>query len=174
MYFSSYLFLACKCKYFFIHVRKKILVLTCLRICITIICNAIVVRQNEEERCVMLDILAKFLVQLITFMSVLPLQHTGLVHCIHRYTTILQNMLIKDEEVDKFVALVTECPDLACFSTRAYIQRRHIHMYVIYKVLFLYMFAKFVGILCRDNLPWSAQMCSLFLNFFCFKTMLIG
>ena len=62
----------------------------------------------------MLDILAKNLVQLITFMSVLPLQHTGLVH--FRY-----NMLIKDEEVDKFVALVTECPDLACFSTRAYI-----------------------------------------------------
>ena len=30
-------------------------------------------------------------------------------------------MLFKDEEVDKFVALVTEFPDLACFSTRAYI-----------------------------------------------------
>ena len=51
-------FLACKCKYFFIHVRKKILVLTCLRICITILWNAIVPRRNEDERCVLLDILA--------------------------------------------------------------------------------------------------------------------
>lgn len=79
---------------------------------------------GEEERggevCAARHI-SKILVQLITFMSVLLLQHTGLVHCIHRYTTILQNMVFKDEEVDKFLYLVTECPDPACFSARAYI-----------------------------------------------------
>ena len=30
-------------------------------------------------------------------------------------------MLFRDEEVDKFVALLTECPDLSCFSAKAYI-----------------------------------------------------